>query len=845
MSFGKSKTDISIVAFLVLTFAVTLIALPNANAQSTIKTYAYIGAVPNPVGVGQPTLIHVGVTLPLQSVEMGWEGLSVTITRPDGVTETIKDIRTDSTGGTGVQYTPTMAGNYTLQTHFPQQNTTSTKRARGVAVGTVALASDSEKLTLIVQEEPIEYYPGHPLPSEYWTRPIDAQLREWYTLAGSWLYTPDNLYAPYNEGPETAHILWAKPLTTGGLVGGDVGLEESINQGPVGMENGDAYEGKWNGAIILAGKLYYRTGAYDRPRLWYCVDLRTGEELWAKTFLDNQSIAFGQLYYWQSYNYMGTFAYLWVTVGTTWTAFDAFTGEWMATITDVPSGSTVRDSNGALYRLNLDLRNGWMALWNMSAFISTGGSWGSAFSLREYNASSGTYRSWQSNGSLGAPVTTGAAERAARAWSWNITNLPKNIPGSVRAIKFGDKVVGASITTTAVNMWAFSLKAGQIGTLIYNKTWNAPADWAAGNQTITWLTASFIDKVAVIFATETRQHYGFSLETGDYLWGPTTPPQHYLDALDDTKAGANCIAYGRMYSASVSGIVYCYNVTTGERLWVYEAVDPYTEILWANTWWMRPLFITDGKVYVGHYEHSANQPLPRGAPGIICLNATTGEVIWRADGLFRQTRWGGRAIIGDSVIATMDTYDQRVYAIGKGPSAITVVASPKVAEHGNRILVEGSVIDISPGTQDASIKLRFPNGVPVVADTSMSEWMLYVYKQFEKPANVKGVEVTVTVLDPNGNCYDVATATTDSNGFFSCTFEPPVPGKYTIITLFKGSKAYWGSSAETAVFVNEAPPPTPEATPSPQAPVETYFAVSTAAIIIAIAVVGILLLRKK
>lgn len=175
---NKNKTSIAIALFLMFAIAISLVALPTATAQATIKTYAYIGAVPNPVGVGQQTLIHVGVTLALQSVEMGWEGLSITITRPDGVTETISDIKTDSTGGTGRVYVPTMAGNYTLQAHFPEQNTTATKRARGVAVGTVALASDSEKLTLVVQEEPIPYYPSVPLPSEYWTRPIDSQARE-------------------------------------------------------------------------------------------------------------------------------------------------------------------------------------------------------------------------------------------------------------------------------------------------------------------------------------------------------------------------------------------------------------------------------------------------------------------------------------------------------------------------------------------------------------------------------------------------------------------------------------------------------------------------------------------
>ncbi|MEM3881388.1 MAG: hypothetical protein QXD19_06545, partial [Candidatus Bathyarchaeia archaeon] len=229
----------------------------------------------------------------------------------------------------------------------------------------------------------------------------------------------------------------------------------------------------------------------------------------------------------------------------------------------------------------------------------------------------------------------------------------------------------------------------------------------------------------------------------------------------------------------------------------------------------------------------------------ICLDAETGDVVWRVNGMFRGTRWGGNSVIGDSIIATMDTYDQRIYAIGKGPTAVTVAAPDTEVELGKAVLVKGTVSDISPGTQDSAIKLRFPNGVPAVADESMSDWMLYVYKQFEKPADAKGVEVIIEVLDPNGNYYEVARTTSDANGFYSATFTPPVPGKYTVIARFAGSKAYYGSSAETALIVGEAPPTTAEATPAPQAPVETYFAISTVAIIAAVILVGLLILRKR
>ncbi|MEM2108171.1 MAG: hypothetical protein QXL10_02670 [Candidatus Bathyarchaeia archaeon] len=835
----KKKTMTILTTLMALIFAVTLIALPTANAQATMRTYPYIGALPNPVGVGQQVLIHVGITQQLSSIGMGWEGLSVTITRPDGVTETIRDITTDSTGGTGVIYVPTMVGNYTLQSHFPEQKTTSTKSTPGAAANTTMLASDSEKLTLVVQQEPRTYYPGHPLPTEYWTRPIDAQLREWYVLSGSWLVsTPTNKFVPHNEeAPETAHILWTKPFITGGLVGGDVGLESSINQGPVGFETGDAYQGKWTSRFIIAGRLIYTHHTSVRPLEYTCVDIRTGEEIWKKTFLDNRSISMCQLFYWESYNYMGTYAYIWVTVGNDWYAFDPFDTTLRLTITNVPSGTTIVGERGEIYRYSISTTTGRMTLWNMSALISMAGSFlGPGPST--YNASATL-----ANGTL-----TAAAQRA---YSLNFT-FPTGLPGSVLQVYLNDRVIGGRIRNTGVDLWGFSLKPGQEGSLLFNTTWNAPEYWASGNLTISgfgggWVAWSQKDYVGVLWIKETREHYAFSLKDGKYLWGPTEP-QYYLDSVEDSASDVRLIAYGNLYCASVSGIAYCYNVTTGKRQWVYEATQPYNEYLFANTWWLKPVFVTDGKIYLGHAEHSANQPLPRGAP-FICLNATTGEVIWRVDGLFRQTRWGGRAIIGDSVIATMDTYDQRVYAIGKGPSAITVTAGPKVSVHGSKVVVEGMVTDISPGTNSDNLKMRFPNGVPAVADECMSDWMLYVYKQFERPADVKGVEVVVSVLDPNNNCYEVGRTISDANGYFGCEFVPPVPGMYKIIATFEGSKAYYGSTAETFATVEDAPAATPAPTPTPIPMSELYFLPISigmiVAIIVIIALLVILLLRKR
>jgi hypothetical protein len=224
--------------------------------------------------------------------------------------------------------------------------------------------------------------------------------------------------------------------------------------------------------------------------------------------------------------------------------------------------------------------------------------------------------------------------------------------------------------------------------------------------------------------------------------------------------------------------------------------------LWNNNWWLQQLFITDGKVYLGHVEHSPINPLPRGAP-FICIDIETGDLVWRVDGAFRQTCWGGKAMIGDSVIVTMNTYDQQLYAIGKGASATTVTVSSQVTQ-GNSVVIGGTVMDVSPGTEDYALTARFANGVPAVSDASMSEWMKYVYMQFEKPDTV-GVDVKLQAIDPDGKEVDLGTATTDSCGNYGFSWKPDAEGQWTVTATFLGSGGYCGSTSTTYLVVDPAP----------------------------------------
>jgi outer membrane protein assembly factor BamB len=330
------------------------------------------------------------------------------------------------------------------------------------------------------------------------------------------------------------------------------------------------------------------------------------------------------------------------------------------------------------------------------------------------------------------------------------------------------------------------------------------------------------------------------------MW--VTESEHYLDWYGWGAAEHTWFVYeDHLFSTGVGGIVYAYNIADGTTDWTYELSDAYNEPVTGLRWWGWITLIADGKVYVGTCEHSAEQPLPRGAP-LVCLNASNGAEIWRVNGMYRATRWGGNAVMGDSIYATMDTYDQRIYAVGKGPSATTAVIENDVITEGDMALIKGMVTDISPGTEEYGLRARFPNGVPAMSDDNMSDWMLYVYKQFAKPADVVGVDVTVTVLDPNGNSYEVGTVTSDENGFYQLMFEPPVPGEYTVYATFCGSEAYWGSSTTTALGVLAAPEPTAPPTEPPADPTGTYvtgFGIGIIVVVVVIGLVIILMLRKR
>jgi hypothetical protein len=314
---------------------------------------------------------------------------------------------------------------------------------------------------------------------------------------------------------------------------------------------------------------------------------------------------------------------------------------------------------------------------------------------------------------------------------------------------------------------------------------------------------------------------------------------------------ANTFAYGKMYSGAYSGITYCYDTTTGNLLWTYgnggagnttdsgfEAPGHYPTFINA---------IGNDVVYLVTSEHTVETPIYKGGLAR-AINATTGAELWTISDYTTEFSTTSYAV-ADGFATWYNSYDDSVYTVGRGPSQTTVSAAAQGFPIGGSIVITGTVTDISSGATQKEQAARFPNGLPVANDMVMGEWMGYVYQQKPMPTNFFGVDVTLDVVDSNGNYRNIGTARTDASGMYSYQWTPDIAGKYTVVATFHGTNGYWPSYSETAFAVDPAhPTEAPTATPTSSA-ADLYFVPAIAGLFVAIIIVGallaLLLLRKR
>jgi outer membrane protein assembly factor BamB len=842
--------------------AISLVALPNANAHSppwTIKSFAYLTVAPDPVGVGQSVGVYMWVDQALSGAGLGNDirraNYKLTITAPDGTVSTQNWATiSDPTGIQSYYFTPTQLGKYTLVFDYPGQTYTWSGTYQNDT-----FSAAKKTATLTVQQEPIPApITGYPLPTKYWTYPIEGQNNNWYAIASNWLSTPyvpgagsafgiPGAYQPYGSAPNTAHIMWTKPIQFGGVVGGN-----DTNIPGEAYYQGGSYNVRFTNPIIMQGILFFQLpyGNGGSGGAYVAWDLKTGQQLWSiNASATGVSLvpSFGYLYSFDSPNQHGVvpngFLMVSTTVtgqGTVWRAYDPMTGVLTTlNVTNVPAGSNVAGPYGEYLKLaltnygNTTNPKWYLAEWNSSKVFSTQNS-------GTINASLASRYDW--NVSLSLPPGTWSIGSVGVGPLIDLGNMALLIQGT-----FGSHPndINALASAAPANITAISLKPQTLGNVLWTKSYpQAPDD--NSRALVAWDPTT---GVFVFEDTEDMTHYGYSLSNGNQLWGPVTVPSGTSTDWNYISQSHDQIAYGNLYWCGYSGFLYCFDDTTGALKWTYgnggKGNSTYSGF--GTPYGYYPIFISaiaDGIVYTESTEHSPNSPLYHGEK-LRAINATTGAEIWTIWNFANQMH-GGNIAIASGYLVTDNTYDQQIDAFGRGPSATTVEAPLTAITAGKNVVIQGRVIDISAGTKQNQQAADFPNGVPCASDAVMSQWMEYVYMQKPEPIDFTGVTVSIDAIDPNGNYIHIGDATTDANGVFHYIWTPPeIPGGYTVTATFAGTNGYWPSNAETNMAVSEVPPsPTPTPAAAPLPPYEMYTIGTGIAIIIAVAIAAIWIKKK-
>ncbi len=799
---------------------------PNA----TVPTKAFLSFRPNPVGAGQTILVNLWTT-PAPGANRLHKDYTITITNPNGTARIIKMDSYVADGTAWFEYLLDQVGTWKLKFDFQGTYYPAGQYNNGIIVTSGGSAYDSAyyqpsstpEQTLTVQQDIVASWPPSAIPTDYWIRPVSPDNREWWIIAGNYpwngmglsyfdpevakwqeLYPNTNPYwsaqerfTPWVQAPESAHIVWREQGVDAGVVGGDVGTEVIAPGGIQGLPQAG------NPNIIYNGKAY-QTYTKVMPQtvngtiqsmpttVWRCYDIRTGKVFWEQTGVTAPTV-------------------LEYEIRAAAVPGAEFAGGMTVNLLALSSNRLLKYNpltGAAIANISIPVTG----TYYMNGYVLAVQDLGSAAGANRYRLIN-----WTTAG-----TDTNFTTRIVSNTTYARSSLPTLIDwgAGLGATVSGVTVAGAYEGTTLQGINLLT------GASMWNVT--VPETQYSGSCNIA-------DHGKVATLTQQGYYLAYDIATGKQAWKGELMDYPW----DQSGFGAYSVqsAYGLLYHEGYSG-VYAFNWDDGKIAWKYEAPSaypyeaPYTG---KNGTGVYPFdsgaIVADGKVYVGNEEHSSTQPLTRGW-SFHCINATTGKGIWKV------AIAGIPGPVADGYLTMSSIYDGYQYIFGKGQSTTTISAPQTAITQGQSVVLTGTVLDQSPAQP----------GTPCISPESMGDWMTHLYMQTPVPANITGVPVSLDTVDPNGNSQHITTVTSDMSGVFSYMWTPDVTGKYVVTATFLGDASYGSSWAETAVGVTtpsatSTPAPTQQAAALP--PFELYFAATAVAIIIAIAVATILLLRKK
>jgi hypothetical protein len=607
-----------------------------------------------------------------------------------------------------------------------------------------------------------------------------------------------------------------KPLTDGGLIGGSYGSAS--------FYSGMSYEMKLTPPLVINGKYFYNLYPAEQGTGFAVLDLQTGEELWRN---EEETISVGWIPQFESPNQHGGQTFLW-NLGATYKLFDAFNGDLITEIENVTAGTArfatyTFESQYVVGDLQTyTIADGNLTLWSASKCLPREGDTPGTTEFDQF-------RPWKGAG--------GALDwKDGIVWSVPVPEHP-GIPGINEGIVNEDVLVVRYYQPNFASGGIYS-GLGWVLNVGYDTTTGAEL-WVQNRtqQGATYFVWQMLDyshatnsDVYTWTVRDQLRTYGFDIYTGNQLW--VTDPRE--DAWGEFPGG-QIIAYDHAYVTGFDGKVYAYNLADGSTDWVYWSGNAGADTPYGTWPFYSGLLVGDDKIYASNGEHSPQTPLWRGEQ-LHVINAHTGEKVFSIAGWFISHG----NVIADGYFVGLNGYDNQLYCFGKGPSETTVSAPKTAVPVGTKVLIEGSVLDMSAANE----------GTPCVAPESMSAWMEYLHMQQECPAEVNGVPVELTAVRlSDGMTVDLGTKWTNGfYGIFDFEWTPQEEGQYTLYATFMGDVSYGSSSAATGLLVGPAPSPSGQIEPEPTegfALGTTELAIIAVVIIASVGIVAFLAIRRR
>ena len=859
---ATQKKSIAILLTLLMAMPSILVILPTVSAQYTKMpdrdTFTSVGVSPSLIGLGQDVLINIMVypgpsgptyegqaTLvgPIQQGQAnGFANVSITITKPDGTKETSKptDIslhnigqgepgRMQIVGHLMFRYVPTMVGTYSLTASFPGQTYTTDAISNTIKLSVFYKPSSStQATTFTVQNELvtgglIDGSPWSPLPENYWENPVQTDNREWYAISGDWIQGGyDRLgsnYNPYSTAPKTPHILYSKQIADSGLIGGTWGSQ------PLPQSSGQYGALSYTqDPIIEGGKIYrnHRTGYFE------CVDLRTGVRQWEAAgsisigqrldlpFQTDVQVNEGAISNWL----WGGLTFSTSGTGTDkWYRYSPFNGDLLQTISNVPKDLSYVGFDdgdpivwcvqsvgygGTLWNTTLPLKLPYVNLikWDFRQLVST----------KYYmQSTSSDWRAgivWNVSAMQSDQASIGDSNfRAPLAMAYRDANVV--VVRNPNAMQ----IMAGYDYTTGRFLWKNNATVLNIDILVQGVSTSPSGPM-------------------IMLDSQSNNHVAYDVKTGQEIWRASRGNLPWSQVPAYTYVYHN----GTFFTGSYDGYVRAYSTKDAKLIWQSDFAGTNNEnVVGTNPFSGGRAVGADGVLY--YASSTEYQLMPRTRfQNLIAISEATGKYLWNLPIGIAPRALAEGYLLGEDIDNGM------MYVIGKGKTSMTVNAPDMGVEFGRSVMITGTVMDQSPGK---------PN-TPAVSDSDMSEWMDYLYGQnatlLNNPPSPYGVPVTLSVLDANGNYREIGKTTTNSDGFFKLNWKPDIQGDYTVYASFAGSDSYWPSNSVTAFSVDSTSPTTAPTQAQITSAADTYLLPGIIAIIVAIAIVGIvlaLLVTKK